>query len=227
MLEEFYKQFVNPDGLVFDIGANVGSRSKAFLNIGARVVAVEPDPRCHLELYEITNLKVANVAAGEDGVLGKLKLGNSACATTLSGKWIEAVTETDRFGGFEWTDELTVIQYSLDHLIRIYGLPEFIKIDVEGYEAEVLRGLSQPVKALSFEFTPEFLDSADTCIKRVEFLGMRKFAYSLEETLKLSEWVSGDEVFAQLQKLDPKVYGDVYAQIESDNVCSDIGSSTA
>jgi FkbM family methyltransferase len=213
MLEEFYKQFVSPEDLVFDIGANVGSRSRAFLNIGARVVAVEPDPRCHLELREIPNLKIAEVAAGEDGVLGKLRFGQSSCASTLSGKWIDAVTKTDRFSGLEWTAELPVIQYSLDHFIQIYGVPDFIKIDVEGYEAEVLRGLSVPVKALSFEFTPEILDSAEACVRKAGSLGMLEFAYSLEETLELSNWTDGDTILAQLGNLDSKVYGDVYSRL--------------
>ncbi len=213
MLEELYKQFISPGDLVFDVGANVGSRSKVFLTLGARVVAVEPDPRCHLELYEIPNLKVANVAAGEDGVLGKLIFGHSTCASTLSSKWIDAVTKTDRFGGFKWTSELPVIQYSLDHLIQIYGQPSFIKIDVEGYEKEVMHGLTQPVKAVSFEFTPEFLDSNEACIRRATSLGMREFAYSLEETWELSEWIPGDVMLEQLRRLNRKTYGDVYARL--------------
>src|ERR1700689_1393975 len=160
MLELFYKQFVNPGDLVFDIGANVGSHSRAFLNLGARVVAVEPDPRCISELQSIPRLSVVHAAAGEDGVFGQLKFGHSSVASTLSGKWIESATRVDRFGGFEWTGTLPVIQYSLDHLIQLYGVPQFIKIDVEGYEVEVLRGLSQPVRAVSFEFTPECLEEA-------------------------------------------------------------------
>jgi FkbM family methyltransferase len=213
MLENFYRQFVNAGDLVFDIGANIGSHSRAFLSLGARVVAVEPDPRCHLELYEIPNLKVAPVAAGVDGVLGKLRFGNSTCASTLSGQWIESITKINRFGGFEWPSEVSVIQYSLDHLIQVYGLPAFIKIDVEGYEKEVMHGLTQPVKALSLEFVPEFSDSAEACIRRAGALGMREFAYSLEDSFVLSDWITGVEMLDRLPRFDPRTYGDIYARL--------------
>jgi FkbM family methyltransferase len=213
-MELFYKQFVNPGDLVFDIGANVGSHSRAFLSLGARVVAVEPDPRCISELQSIHGLSVVHAAAGEDGVFGQLKFGHSSVASTLSGKWIESATKVDRFGGFEWTGTLPVIQYSLDHLIRLYGRPEFIKIDVEGYEAEVLRELSTPVRALSFEFVPERLEEAAECIKKLQLLGMKKFNYSLEETREFGfEWTSGDEILFLLQLVNPKTYGDIYARL--------------
>ena len=214
-MELFYKQFVNPGDLVFDIGANVGSHSRAFLSLGARVVAVEPDPRCISELQSIHGLSVVHAAAGEDGVFGQLKFGHSACASTLSGKWIESATKVDRFGGFEWTGSLPVIQYSLDHLIQLYGVPQFIKIDVEGYEVEVLRELSTPVKALSFEFTPECLDAAEDCIARLESLGLHKFNHSLGENYKFDwAWTSARSLLDDLYALEgTKAYGDVYARL--------------
>jgi FkbM family methyltransferase len=215
MLEIFYKQFVDPGDLVFDIGANVGRHSRAFQSLGARIVAVEPDPRCITELQSIHGISVVHAAAGEDGIFGNLRFGHSASASTLSGKWIQSATAVDRFGGFEWTGELPVIQYSLDHLIRLYGIPQFIKIDVEGYEAEVLRGLSIPVKALSFEFHPEFLDAAEDCVARLESLGMKKFNYSLEENFKFNwNWFGGGNLLAELYALEgTKTYGDVYARL--------------
>jgi len=214
MLELFYKQFVNPGDLVFDIGANVGSHSRAFLNLGARVVAVEPDPRCISELQSIPRLSVVHAAAGEDGVFGQLKFGHSSVASTLSGKWIESATRVDRFGGFEWTAELPVIQVSLDHLIQMYGRPDFIKIDVEGYEAEVLRGLSSPVKALSFEFHPEFSDSILDCLEQLSGLGFHKFSYSLGESFTLTPWQSAMGVYNDIPGYrGGKTYGDIYARL--------------
>lgn len=217
MLELFYKQFVNPGDLVFDIGANIGSHSRAFLSLGARVVAVEPDPRCISELQSIPGLSVVHAAAGEDGVFGNLRFGHSSVASTLSGKWIKSATEADRFGGFEWTGELPVIQYSLDYLIRQYGRPDFIKIDVEGYEAEVLAGLSTPVKAVSFEFHPEFSDSTIACLGRLESLGFKEFSYSLGESLSLAPWQNSKTFFTNLSDMTSysgsKAYGDIYARL--------------
>ena len=42
---------------------------------------------------------------------------------------------------------------TLDALIERHGVPSFVKVDAEGFEEEVLQGLSRSIKALSFEFT--------------------------------------------------------------------------
>jgi hypothetical protein len=104
---------------------------------------------------------------------------------------------------------------TLDELIGSYGVPDFCKLDVEGFELEVLKGLSQPVRALSFEFTFERLDTRLAAVEHVARLGMGRFNFSYGEslTLALNEWIGPAEMLRFLESIPKKVeiFGDVYA----------------
>ena len=55
----FYSNFISSNDLCFDIGANIGSKTEAFLAIGASVVAVEPQPDLAREIRARTKEDVA------------------------------------------------------------------------------------------------------------------------------------------------------------------------
>jgi hypothetical protein len=105
---------------------------------------------------------------------------------------------------------------TLDALIERYGEPAFVKIDVEGFELEVLKGLSRRVPALSFEFTPECADTALACVAHLDSLGFSGFNYSPGESMRLWDNTWGDASFirARLEALrgDVSTFGDVYAR---------------
>lgn len=219
----FYKQFIGPDDLVFDVGASVGERTAIFAQLARKVIAVEPiaEPACTEFLrarQKYRNIEVEKCACGEAPGVQPIFFDYSTRLQTasLSPGWIAAMQDTKRFGGLGWNASQNVIVKTLDFLIEKHGFPTFIKIDVEGYEANVLRGLSQPVKALSFEWHPETYVDSIICMERCVELGFTKFAISLAETFKFVHgWEFADQTMARLRTEwygNNVVYGDVYAR---------------
>ena len=215
----FYSQFVSRGDLCFDLGANRGNRTAVFRALGARVLAVEPQSECarllRMAFCLDRRVKVAEVAVGQSQGEAEMLIASVDAVSSLSEDWIQAVTDSGRFGSIKWTERRRVRVATLDALISSYGLPRFIKIDVEGFEREVLAGLSSQVPFLSFEFTPEFSDRAFHCADRACELGMPLFNYSPSESMELAfpRWVSAARLKRELASLgrDPRVFGDVYA----------------
>ena len=217
----FYGQFAAKDDLCFDVGANVGNRTGLLLEIPARVVAVEPQALCQVALEESfgdnPRFTLVRAALGpEPGTAEIRKTSSGSVYATLSSDWMARVKTSGRFAEFSWDDTERVEVTTLDTLIRRYGEPTFCKIDVEGYERQVLEGLSTPIRALSIEFTPEFLDATEECLALILGLGEYEFNYSLDESLVLAEgrWISREKLLDALDGFrdDPSTFGDVYAR---------------
>ena len=219
-MRSFYSQFVAADALCFDVGANMGNRTKIFRRLGARVVAVEPQAECLAVLRRAfgSDRGVTVVAQAVGATPGTATLFRSDAHTisSLSQEWIDSVRSSGRFADHAWDSGQSVPVTTLDSLIAIHGLPDFIKVDVEGFELHVLQGLTQPVPALSFEFTPEMMHSALGCVDYLARLGDAEFNYSLGESMTLADarwWRSGD-ISRRLEALRTKtdIFGDVYAR---------------
>lgn len=218
----FYSQFVDRGDLCFDVGANVGRRTKVFLKLGAIVIAVEPQEHCMEQLrkkYGKDNKVVlVQKAVGEKEGHAEMMLCDSHSLSSLSKDWIESVKASGRYSACIWNKSVTVPMVTLDDLISQYGKPAFMKIDVEGYEYQALKGLSQPIKVICFESTPEFMASAIKCVEHLSRIATARFNYCLEDkqtTLALPEWVTPEQICEILISLrDKKAVGDVYAKCE-------------
>lgn len=130
----FYSQFISKRDLCFDVGANYGNRTEAFLELGAKVVAIEPQPNACKFLMRCfrNNIIIENKAMGQLEVTSNLFLCNLDSLTSLSEEWIETVSKS-RFPKARWNKKVEVSVSTLDNLISKYGKPRFCKIDVEGY----------------------------------------------------------------------------------------------
>jgi FkbM family methyltransferase len=220
-MRRFYAQFIRPGDLCFDVGAHVGNRLLVWTQLGARVVGIEPQPRCAalLRRWYGRNPQVMLVEDAVGAAPGTQTLwvsGATPTVTTLSREWITAVQQADSFTGVSWDGAVSVAVTTLDELIGRYGAPNFCKIDVEGYELEVLRGLSQPLTALSFEYVPAARDVASGCVKRLVELGDYEYNWSLGEQHRWQcpQWLGADRTVAFLAGLsadDPS--GDIYARL--------------
>ncbi len=216
----FYSDFIQPGDLCFDIGAHIGSRLGVFAKLGARVVAIEPQPafisvlrRLYGRRPGVTLLQQAVGAA--PGRTTMLVSDWTPTVSTLDRNWANQVGPTNGFRHVRWNHRLEVEIVTLDSLIAAHGVPDFCKIDVEGYELEVLKGLSQPIPALSFEFLAVARDAAQACLQRLSQLGAYRFNVSTGETMRLvsPQWLEPAQMHNWLQRA-PAPSGDVYARIE-------------
>ena len=220
-MDRLYAQFVRPGDLIFDIGAHVGDRIAAFRRLGACVIAVEPQPALvkTLRLFygRDPNVVIEATAIGRE--IGEVELSlniDNPTVSTASTDFIAATAGAPGWQGQSWGRRLRVPLTTIDALIARHGVPAFIKIDVEGFEAEALAGLTQPVAALSFEFTTIQRDVAHACIERCGVLGYARFNAVLGESQQFAhgEWIDAGALLHWLDALPPEANsGDVYARL--------------
>jgi FkbM family methyltransferase len=184
-LNSWYRRFVRPGELAFDIGAHVGDRAACFARLGARVVALEPQPAI-ARFLRIRHPGIIVVQAAVGARAGRVLLhvnANNPTVSSASAAFLHAAEGAAGWEGQAWDGRANVPCTTLDALIARFGRPGFIKIDVEGFEHAVLAGLPRPVPALSFEFTTIQREVAHACLDRLAALGFRRFNASLGESL--------------------------------------------
>ena len=215
--DRLYAQFVRAGDLVFDVGAHVGDRVASFRRLGARVVAIEPQPALAFTLRALygrdRNVTIESKAVGRSpGVLNmKINIDNPT-VSTASSAFIDAARGAQGWEGQVWEKMIVVPMTTLDALMEAHGVPAFVKIDVEGFEGEALLGMTRPVDVLSFEFTTIQRELAESCIARCVALGFQRYNAAIGESQALGEWRSAEDITRWLLDLPHAVNsGDIYA----------------
>lgn len=211
--------FVRPGDLVFDIGAHVGDCIASLRRLDARVVAIEPQPALARTLRMLhggdRQVALECIAVGAAVADAELYLNlTNPTVSSVSSAFIAAAQGGEGWQGQRWESTLRVPMTTLDALIARYGEPRFCKIDVEGYEASVLQGLSRALAALSFEFTTIQRGVALRSLEQCERLGRYRYNSSLGASGRLAhdQWLSAETIAAWIEALPEAANsGDVYA----------------
>jgi FkbM family methyltransferase len=215
---EFFSHLLNQADLVFDVGANLGNYSEIFASLGAKVVAVEPNLECVYHIrrsYPSLGIEVVSASVGASSGVASIRIAERSDLSSMSREWIDAIRQIQKFDDSVWAAEVPVAVITLDSLIQKYGTPKFIKIDVEGFEENVLAGLSTLPPLLSFEFNTHCIDSAFRCLERVPLRKDYLFNFVVGEPFKfeLENWVDLQAIRGALEKLPKQSgYGDIFVR---------------
>jgi len=223
--KRFYLQFLKKGDMFFDVGANIGNRIDPLVDVGIQIIAIEPQESCCNILRKKYGDKVEIIqkGLGEREETKTLYISNNSVLSSFSDEWIEKTSGSGRFSNAKWSVKKQIEMTTLDKIIEDFGKPKYIKIDVEGYELEVLNGLSSPVESLSFEYTvPEQTEKALMCLKRVvDIMGRSiKCNYSMGESMEwaLENWSTPEEmeIIINSSNFNKTGFEDIYIRYNSE-----------
>jgi len=216
----FYSDLLDPGDLVFDVGAHVGTRARAMRAAGARVVALEPQALFarYLRLTLPRDITLVEAAAGGAEAQAEMSVSSRhPTVSSLKTTFVDTAAHTPGFDHVRWDTRERVRLVTLDALIAEHGAPRYVKIDVEGYELEVLAGLSRPLEMVSVEYLPGFAELTHRVIDRLGGLGVYRFNPVMGERAGFAwdEWRDAAAVRAWLDGLSADApSGDLFARLE-------------
>lgn len=167
--EYFFRSLFAEHGIrrVFDVGANVGDMAEVFRHLADQVVCVEADPDTARVLVDrfrrCPAIAVETTALGDSVGQVELRRKKFCGFNTLSEKWAAALDSQ----ALPTTEIVRVPVTTLDRVIAKHGSPDYLKIDVEGHELPVVRGLTEIVPVVSFEANlPIFRPETEQIVQR-------------------------------------------------------------
>ena len=175
--------------LIFDIGANRGRTAEIFLRHADKVISFEPNPGLvnHLKnFFSNPKLHIDNRAISHARGTQEFKLANADTISTLSTDWVE----NSRFTGeYSWDNSIMVETLTLSDAIAEYGIPNYIKIDTEGYEYEILTNFHDflPDTLFAFEWAEEQKEKIAKTLEHINGLGYKNFAYTESDPVLFDE----------------------------------------
>ncbi|MEM1190121.1 MAG: FkbM family methyltransferase [Pseudomonadota bacterium] len=215
----FYAEILGRGDLAIDVGAHVGTRTRAMRACGARVIALEPQ-RLFARFLRCTlpgDVVLIEAAAGSREATAEMAVSSRhPTVSSLHTDFVASAAKTQGFDHVRWDRVERVPMVTLDAIIARYGQPAYVKIDCEGFEIEVLSGLSQPPGMVSVEYLPAFASLTHAVITRLEELGDYRFNPVVGERSGFlwSDFRDASAVRAWLDSLIPEApSGDLFARL--------------
>ena len=209
-------KLINKGDLYFDIGAHLGDKSKPFIEKKIKTIMVEPIPACVKSLKKLYSknsiVKIIPKGLGSKNTKKILSINKEMPTTSTFAKhW-----KSGRFSNLKWPDKIQVQITTLDSLIKKFGNPQYIKIDVEGYELNVIKGLTKKSGIISFEVTSEFFSDAIKCLDYLKKLSYSSFTFSIGEQKKFCcDWCDYKTIINLIKKeikKDKFFWADIYCK---------------
>jgi FkbM family methyltransferase len=212
-------KFLKHADLVFDVGLNLGEKAASFLDLGCRVVGFEPQRNIYLQAVNRFknngNFIGENVALDDSKGVSTIRIASFHTISSMNLEYIRNVKKL-RFSTYSWDSEEVVNTDTLDNMISKYGVPKYIKIDVEGHELNVLRGLTSRIEYISIEFITEMLGPVKECLDYVDRLNEKKssfnYIYGNNDNFYFEHWIGKDEIIAYLDSVNDRQneFGDIF-----------------
>ncbi len=223
----FYSAILKKGNLCFDVGANNGGRTFLFHRLGTRVIAVEPDPRAFkflkLRYGKKKNITLLNYGLGECEEVKELIEFSSSTLSTFDVTDALSQVADSRLSGNQIQAKIRTQIRTLDSLISEFGMPQYIKISVVGFEVYVLKGLSLAVPSISFTLnSPYHIEKSLLCMDLLSGLAQYKFNYCSTPATGfiLKDWVEPGEMIHIIHSIanEPGTrYFEIYARIINKN----------
>lgn len=178
--------------LVFDIGCNVGNTLDIFKDVAQNVIGFEPNP----ELVNILREKYSNsnVIIDDRAISNKegteiFNISKEHTISTISNDWI---TNSRFTGEYEWSQSILIPTTTLNNIIDQYGIPDYIKIDVEGHEYEVISSFSKLLNKtlISFEWAEEQKEKIIKSMNHLYSIGYKNFAFTFFDDVLFEDQIS-------------------------------------
>lgn len=198
--------------LYFDIGANIGKWTNDNIN-NNKIIAIEPVPRT----FQILQSNVASAAVADVVCLNYAVCDNngeditfydaldSHTLSTLNPEWITG--HKSRFYNTQY-NKITCPTITIDTLIHRYGVPDLIKIDVEGGEYECVKSLTRKANVLCFEWASELDEVSFKCLDYLFSLGYSQFYLQFEDNYVFrpskTDYYDIESIKARLLQTTPK-----------------------
>lgn len=160
----------DPPNLVYDIGANEGFTTQYFLNMKAkRIIAIEPDPEAgkifQFRFAKSKKVDLIQVALGDKtGLFPFYQISPQSGYNTFVYDWYRLHTLAN-------SKILVAKMMPITDIFQQFGLPDLLKIDVEGMEWEIIKSIDQDIPFLCFEANlPLFASNTQSILKHLNAL---------------------------------------------------------